>query len=89
MTISEEQAFAATQWKRHGDHPKVRVASTSDLPWATDAARYGWLDVPNAGQAVLPGDWIVQIGSTFSVVNERDFRKKYEPMRRVTTTAQE
>lgn len=75
---TDGSVVTAVQWHRHGDHPRVRVASTSDVPWSTDPGKHGWLD--GAG-IVLPGDWIVADATgACRVVRERPFRKAYAPV---------
>lgn len=50
----------ATQWFRHGDHPKVtrfmRGDGVSDA-WVESGE--GWIGTLEGGHIVTPGDWII------------------------------
>ena len=43
----------ATQWFKHGDHPKV-IART-----ALGHEHEGWIETLEGGHDVTPGDWII------------------------------
>lgn len=76
------QTGTAKQWRRMGDHPKVRRPSPSEAAFSTSPEKLGWLDGPDRGLIVFPGDWIVEIGNTVLVLSEKEFRKRYEPFAR-------
>ena len=43
----------ATQWFKHGDHPKV-------VPYTlSEDYEDGWIDTLEGGHIVKPGDWII------------------------------
>ena len=42
----------ATQWFKHGDHPKVY-----DSPVCNDGE--GWVQTLEGGHIVTPGDWVI------------------------------
>lgn len=46
----------ATQWHKHGDHPKV-VALPVGHP--IDPSAFGWVLTLEGGHVVAPGDWII------------------------------
>lgn len=44
----------ATQWFKHGDHPKVTI-----MPRGRESATKGWIHTLEGGHEVTPGDWII------------------------------
>jgi len=44
----------ATQWFKHGDHPKVTI-----MPRGSESVAYGWVHTLEGGHIVTPGDWII------------------------------
>lgn len=44
----------ATQWFKHGDHPKVTI-----MPRGRESANKGWIHTLEGGHEVTPGDWII------------------------------
>lgn len=56
------------QWWKHGDHPAVRnrlpgVPGDTRCGYCGDRAHtHGWLDTPDGGYGVCPGDWVVPDG---------------------------
>lgn len=76
-----EEAFFAIHWHRHGDDPRVKVATVTDIPTSPDPSRFGVLltDDGRTRRLVIPGDWIVTRpdGSTV-IMSERDFRRRYD-----------
>ena len=48
----------ATQWFKHGDHAAVLFAPLNIFPefrlW-----HHGWIQTPEGGHIVSPGDWII------------------------------
>ena len=45
----------ATQWFKHGDHPKVTI-----MPRGRENANKGWIHTLEGGHEVTPGDWIIK-----------------------------
>lgn len=81
----------AVQWRKHGDHPKVRRTSYDEVSrllgtsgcsreepyWAWMAM--GMLDTPEGLHAVIPGDWIIQgVMGEFYPCKPEIFEKTYE-----------
>ena len=44
----------ATQWFKHGDHPKVTI-----MPRGRENASKGWIHTLEGGHEVTPGDYII------------------------------
>jgi hypothetical protein len=44
----------ATQWFKHGDHPKVTI-----MPRGRESASKGWIHTLEGGHEVTPGDYII------------------------------
>jgi hypothetical protein len=44
----------ATQWFKHGDHPKVTI-----MPRGQESPEKGWIDTLEGGHIVTPGDYII------------------------------
>jgi hypothetical protein len=42
----------ATQWFKHGDHPKVEV-------FLNRSKKHGWISTLEGGHVVIPGDYII------------------------------
>jgi hypothetical protein len=52
----------ASQWFKHGDHPKV-VPLPPEHPIDRHAIapnEYGWIETLEGGHVVSPGDWIIR-----------------------------
>lgn len=56
----------ATQWFKHGDHPKVTTLPHDLAIKASEAndhaiftTEYGWCPTLEGGHIVTPGDWII------------------------------
>ena len=73
------QIIDAWQWWKHGDVPEVGA-----IPWSmkvSDAKRtkLGWLDTPEGGHIVFPGDWvIIDAKGRLSSCNPITFTRLYE-----------
>lgn len=73
----------ASQWLRHGDHPKVRfVPSCHPMnncdPEIVD--KHGWIDTLEGGHVVSPGDWIITgVHGEHYPCKPDIFSKTYEP----------
>lgn len=77
----------ATQWFKHGDHPKVKkVPATHSLRDAAGGSiwkYYGHIDTLEDGHIVTPGDWIVGPGvaGEYWPVKPDVFKKTYEVLK--------
>ena len=59
----------AKQWFKHGDHNAVdyyrnsKISGESDcvssIPCQSKMHDHGWIDTPEGGHNVCPGDWII------------------------------
>lgn len=74
--IADNEQVTAKVWQRHGDHPSVRRATATDIPFTSQPERYGYMD---GYGIVLPGDFVVSGADGTRLVRERIFRKDYEP----------
>jgi len=66
----------ATQWFKHGDHPKV----TALHPTNPGFENYGWVETLEGGHTVTPGDWIIKgVKGEFYPCKPDIFAATYEP----------
>lgn len=77
------EIIEATQWFKMGDHPDVTELTRSNEICFCDACgktnrEHGKL---NPGfRRVCPGDWIVTNSKGVSVMSDKEFRDKFEPV---------
>ncbi len=62
--------FEATQWFKHGDHPKVIESRFDDT--------CGWLEESLSNHFVRPGDYIIKHDNgEYSVQSQEEFESEY------------
>jgi hypothetical protein len=69
----------AKQWFVHGDVQEVTYAPLSQKMGEGRRKRVGWLDTPQGGHVVFPGDWVVLTErGEMTTINPLTFSKLYE-----------
>lgn len=69
----------AWQWFKHGDVPEVGAIPFGEKVSEARRRRLGWLDTPQGGHLVFPGDWIIiDSKGRLSTCNPITFTKLYE-----------
>lgn len=49
----------ATQWFKHGDHPKVMKHPAPGISGYSYSDEMGWIETLEGWHLVIPGDWII------------------------------
>jgi hypothetical protein len=84
---SRTHDITATEWLKHGDHPRIDRLDKQTEADADDCRRcdkpgpdHGW--IPNVEETVCPGDWIVlDTDGTIGAFNPETFVSVYEPIK--------
>ena len=71
----------AFQWWKHGDVPEVTVIPIGKKVTEARRAKVGWLETPEGGHCVFPGDWIIiNAKGQISSCNPDTFTRLYEAL---------
>ena len=69
----------AFQWWKHGDVQEVTAIPLDQKLSDARRRRLGWLETPEGGHLVFPGDWIIiDSKGRLSTCNPISFTKQYE-----------
>lgn len=69
----------AWQWWKHGDVREVTVIPLNQKLSESKRAKLGWLETPQGGHIVFPGDWvIIDHKGQISSCNPVTFKRIYE-----------
>lgn len=82
MNVKQRAVFTATQWWKHGDHPKVENIPERlkrFRPAETGARGYIVQELESNGIFVFPGDWIVESEMGYiTTFSEKEFKERFE-----------
>ena len=69
----------AFQWFKHGDVPEVTTVPFSAKITDNRRAKLGWLETPQGGHLIFPGDWVIIDGKgQLTSCNSDTFTRLYE-----------
>lgn len=73
------EVIEAYQWWKHGDIPYVTVVPLNIDMKAGQRKKLGWIETPEGGHAVFPGDWVLSDKrGRLSTCNPITFERLYE-----------
>ena len=66
----QPDSFEATQWFKHGDHPRVTESRFDDT--------CGWLEESLSNHFIIPGDYIIKHDNgKYSVQSQKEFELEH------------
>lgn len=79
MKFRKRHVVEAFQWFKHGDVSEVCMIPLDQKVSSARRERLGWLQTPEGGHTIFPGDWIlIDAKGQLSSCNPETFTKLYE-----------